>query len=801
MSSEFRGEAARGEYYTFQIGVYAARAAIDSGKDYGDIRVGFGDLVSASGGVIPADLFACPSVGGYDRHGQPMARSFKVGLGRVRPLWFGVQVPEDIPPGDYSGTMAIKVFGAPEAVIKLTLTVTQKTLHDAGDSDLWRLSRLWWLDSRIAVDDETVSPYTPIKVNGSELGVLGRSIKFGRTGLPESIKAGGKEILARPIDMLVEESGGAGKIVGSGSPKNLKENSGRVVREYSGSSDVFSMRCLAITDLDGHCDLTVALKAKKDASLKDIRLEIPLKKEAALYMMGLGRKGGYRPSEWKWSWDINRANNSLWIGDVDAGLWLKLKGPRDVVAGDDLKATGIPKSWGNDGKGGCTVTEQADCALIRVFSGARTVKADEEITFRFALMPTPLKPLDESRWNRRYAGEFTPVDKIKLSGANVVNLSCGTEPNPYTNYPFLTTAKLADYIQDAHRIGAKVNLGYNLGELSNHCPELWALRSLGSEVISDGPGGGEPWLQEHLIASYKPGRAHRVSDSVTDAPLALDGLSRWANYYIEGLAWLIENARVDGLYLDGVGFDREVMKRARKVMDAAVGVQFGASNRPSEDKGYVPPEGKGEANGETGVRLIDLHSEADPNDLGPGICPACRWMDLLPYINSFRFDGMRADEQHDYWLVEVSGLPFGVVGDVPKGMANPWKGMLYGMATRAGSDEDPSPVWKLWDGFGIKDSKMIGYWSKACPVKTGNENVLATVYAKKGKALIALVNWAREPARVKLTVDWKALGLDIRKADLKAVEIPGVQSAEDFQWSGEIPVEPGKGWLLVLQEK
>ncbi len=48
-------------------------------------------------------------------------------------------------------------------MIKLTLTVTDKTLTDAGDSDLWRLSRLWWLDSRIAVDDETVAPYTPIR--------------------------------------------------------------------------------------------------------------------------------------------------------------------------------------------------------------------------------------------------------------------------------------------------------------------------------------------------------------------------------------------------------------------------------------------------------------------------------------------------------------------------------------------------------------------------------------------------------------------------------------------------------------
>jgi hypothetical protein len=38
---------------------------------------------------------------------------------------------------------------------------------------------------------------------------------------------------------------------------------------------------------------------------------------------------------------------------------------------------------------------------------------------------------------------------------------------------------------------------------------------------------------------------------------------------VEGLSWLIRNAGVDGLYLDGVGYDREIMKRVRKTMQRA----------------------------------------------------------------------------------------------------------------------------------------------------------------------------------------------------------------------------------------
>ncbi len=45
------------------------------------------------------------------------------------------------------------------------------------------------------------------------------------------------------------------------------------------------------------------------------------------------------------------------------------------------------------------------------------------------------------------------------------------------------------------------------------------------------------------------------------------GDSRWYNYYIEGLAWLVKNVDIDGLYLDDVTYDRRTVKRIRKVLD------------------------------------------------------------------------------------------------------------------------------------------------------------------------------------------------------------------------------------------
>ena len=66
------------------------------------------------------------------------------------------------------------------------------------------------------------------------------------------------------------------------------------------------------------------------------------------------------PPEWKWTWDVNRAINNVWLGDYNAGLQVKLYGPVDTWDLYDLKPEGIPKSWGNDGKGGWTVSTEGD---------------------------------------------------------------------------------------------------------------------------------------------------------------------------------------------------------------------------------------------------------------------------------------------------------------------------------------------------------------------------------------------------------------------------------------------------------
>jgi hypothetical protein len=349
---------------------------------------------------------------------------------------------------------------------------------------------------------------------------------------------------------------------------------------------------------------------------------------------------------------------------------------------------------------------------------------------------------------------------------------------------------MADYIAEAHAKGLKVKTYYTVRELSNYTAEFWALRSLGREVFCDGSGfrladqfnskksskekqsTGDSWLCEHVISNYAPAWHQRYGNGHCDAAIGTTGLSRWHNYYLEGLSWLIKNVGVDGLYLDGIGYDREIMKRLRKVMQRA---------RPG--------------------CLIDFH---EGNSFSPEygmVNPANQNMEHFPYIDSLWFgEGFNYNESPDYWLVEIAGIPYGLFGEMLEGGGNPWRGMLYGMTNRLGWGGDPRQIWSLWDDFGIRDARMIGYWDPACPVKTDHKDILATAYVKDGKTTVAVASWARQLVKCKLEIDWKALNLDPAKTKISAREIEGVQSAAEFRPTDAIPVHPGCGWLLILHE-
>jgi hypothetical protein len=151
-------------------------------------------------------------------------------------------------------------------------------------------------------------------------------------------------------------------------------------------------------------------------------------------------------------------------------------------------------------------------------------------------------------------------------------------------------------------------------------------------------------------------------------------------------------------------------------------------------------------------------------------------------------------------MVEIAGIPYGLFGEMLQDGGNPWRGMLFGMTGRLGWGGSPQAVWKVWDEFGIQQATMQGYWDPLCPVKTGHNDILATAYVKPGQTLVSLASWATNVAKIRLQLDGAALGMDPVKVFAYAPPIAGFQPEAVFKPGQEIPVRPGRGWLLQLDE-
>lgn len=772
----FEGTADRGEYYAFQLGLWAARQGLHN------VQLKFSDLTdAATGNVIPASAFSCINTEGIDVTGTVFRKQVNVGQDSIQALWVGAMVPEQQVAGTYRGTVTIEAEGCEPQTVGLCLHVTNNLIADHGDNEPWRHSRLRWLNSEIAEDDEVVAPYTPVEVDGRTLSILGRDITLSATGLPEKITshfaetmtgitADPRPILAKP--MALEADGGDWE--------NLdfaitKRKPAAVAWKAVNQNGRFLMQLEGELEDDGNITYHVMLIAREDGHVNDIALRTPLAQGIGSYMMGLGEKGGFCPKSFQWKWSVEKNQDAIWVGDVNAGLQLRFYDNRyERPLNTNFyhqKPLVMPLSWWNQGRGGINI--QNDASELLAYSGERDVKKGDRLYYYFNILVTPFRAINTNKqWHDRYYHAYQDIDSIARFGATVVNIHHATPINPYINYPFLRPQQMKAYADAAHQKGMKLKIYDTVRELTNRCTELFALRSLGDEVFSRGKGGGYSWLQEHLDQNYIAAwRAYEVDD----ASILNTGVSRWHNYYLEGLNWLTRHVGIDGLYIDDLAFDRTTMKRVRKIL---------TRNNPGA--------------------LIDLHSANQFNPKDGFANSANLYLEHFPYLDRLWFgEYFDYDMPPEFWLVEVSGIPYGVMGEMLQNGGNKWRGMVYGMTARNpwSAGVDNRPLWHFWDEFGMKDSQMIGYWVKSCPVKTGRDRTLATVYRHQSgkKVLVSVATWEDQDVNLQLQIDWTSLGINPKKATLHAPAIRDFQQEQTWKPGERITVPKGKGLLIVIE--
>ena len=588
------------------------------------------------------------------------------------------------------------------------------------------------------------------------------------------IKDEPENILSEKMDFKVKNINGDFEKFENSLFNISKDNRASVNWISENESKNFNLVISGMLEYDGMMDYKIQLIAKNDVNLNDVSLKISFKKEAAKYMLGLGNKGGELNNNINWQWDINKHQEGLWLGNINKGLQYVL---RDNNYERPLntnfyrsKPLNLPTSWYNNSKGGISLKINKEVVDVNNYSGKRSVKIGDTLNFNVRFLITPFKTIDiKEHFDTRFVHKYIPVDSVLDLNGTVVNVRHANEINPYINYPFYNINKQKEYIDEAHSKGIKVKLYNTIRELTYKTYEMFALRSLGTEIFNDGNGGGHSWLQEHLKSNYHSAW-HAVR--VNDASILNKGTSRWTNYYIEGINWLAKNNSIDGLYLDDIAFSRSTVKRIANVF---------SMNRDSF--------------------VIDLHSANQFNIRDGYINSAFLYMEHFPFVSRLWFgEYFEYELEPDYWMTEVSGIPFGLTGEMLEKGGRPYHGLVYGMTTRVYHKYNPGNIWKIFDDFGISDSRMIGYWVDYSPIKVDNTKVKCTIYKRDDKVLISLASWSKKDEDINLLIDWEDIKLNPLYSELISPKIDDLQDYKKYKIGEKIKIEANGGLVLVISK-
>lgn len=791
--NKFQSSVRPNEFFTFQVATWAVK------KELRGVKIDFSDFRTFDGKLLSKSVFRCFNTGGTDIKGVKFTKNIDVARRAVQPFWIGVDVPPTAN-GSYVGNVTITPENSEPTTITVTLDIQGEPLESRGLDNAQSMARLMWLDSQIAVNDQPTKPYIPLDVNGRTISYLGGKVVLGTNGLPSSITTNytqmnqidrkvKNEVLSAPMRFVIETQKGIENL----KPTSItikKESASRAIWSYELLSDNFEVSVVGSFEFDGLADFSINVKALSTIEVKDMRLEVPYTIGASKYITGIGNKGGERQmKEYNWRWDVTKHQDAIWMGGINSGLNLKFKDKNYVRPLVNIYyqygRLNLPKSWGT---GGITIGNDA---MLKAYSSSRTLQKGEVLDFGVEMLITPVKPL---AWQtqikeRMYHSNSDLSDKYiesaSAAGANLVNIHHKKEIYPYINYPYYDQAMgdFAKFIQDARDRGIGTRVYYTTRELTVKIPEIWALRSMGDEIIHSGLGeyqstlingkGPNKWLSENLKTDFIPAWYNAFKEGKYKGEMDISVIttpdSRWNNYFLEGLNFMTTKMGVMGIYIDDSALDRQTLKRARNILDA---------------------DGK--------KRLIDIHSWNHFNDWAGYANSLQMYADLLPSVDKIWIgEGFAADNSLDFWLVEMSGIPFGLMSETLDA-CNIYRGLIFSMTPRLGWSGNPVPIWQMWDSFGMENAKMAGYWCDDAPITSGVQTAPVTTYINGNRAVVVCANWTESAQTVKLNVDENLLGFKPSKATM--IQMDGVQNETPFELNNETEIA-AKGGLIILIEK
>jgi hypothetical protein len=454
-----------------QVILYAARAPIRGVTV--DILSALKNFDKDQGVVI-----TCLQTSGVNYRGEEMTPPrVNLDVGEVGALLFLVERMPGYKNSIMNQTRIVRITpkDLPSMTLEIRLIISHRSARERSDSsDVWRLSRLAWLNSKTGLDEGTITrPYTPIRFqSGKDIWILscrGRTVTIcSKTGLPVHMISNGRAILSSPVTFRLVSVSNSIKLQPRGKssiqfgPNNASATWN--VRLGSQEEKLFvDIKCTM--EYDGHLDYAIFLSGN-DIELDDVLMTFPLDQDIARFAVGggFGGDGNWFPKKnaslLNWSWGESDAQGwRIWVGDVDAGLYLKLKGEEDEWNSANPTEAPLPRSWaGLNGYSGGIRVDVADNAPESILLSAFTGPVRSQtlpLQFNFSLVATPTKgdythsqegKREHYQLSRHYHvpyGKWIPPDpcnifntSLNLPHPTTLILHQSNRLNPYINWPF-----------------------------------------------------------------------------------------------------------------------------------------------------------------------------------------------------------------------------------------------------------------------------------------------------------------------------------------------------------------------------
>jgi hypothetical protein len=607
-----------------------------------------------------------------------------------------------------------------------------------------------WLNSKEGRTDRVLPPFTPLQASrtdsGCRISPWGRTYEFGASPFLAQITSRQAPLLAGPMRLGATVDGTETSWTAAASELAQSGEEACCVRQRM-SSPAADVEVTVTIEYDGLARFDWALRPRQSATVERLVVEIPFRKGVArnLYTWPRVTSGALGESY------ASPFQPLVWLGDEERGVQWLCESERNWSLQEVGRALEIVR--------------QGDEVVLRLNLVTRPVRieAGKALDYTFGLQASPVKPMAQDAWDARIVratqwygkeldlpdlkvGEKPVLEYYAEKGAKAIMVWYWWDAFAYP-LPIGHEERFRRLVRECHRVGLKV-LPYVGGFLL-------------SERAPEAPFFGDE-MRVRPMPPYRSTANVKWPGWTPQRCLFACQRGPWQDFIVDGIARLIDECDVDGVYLDtttvpfaccndlhGCGY-READRQTRpsypvfSVRDNLRRIYTTVKQRK--------PDG-----------LVDLHVYDCMN------LPGLTW--ATTYWNGEQLSKQPLAVEAlplDRFRTEFMGRNWGVPADVLYYKLKDYKGsvalgLLHDVPVRPEylADLDRiSQLWQVRDEFGVKQARWLPYWSNADVVQVEPAGCYASLYVHpQGRVLACVSNLGAQAAAVRCRFDLAKLGL------------------------------------------